>query len=136
MISAQNIINLMQKPSATIEPMRFVALPRHLQLAMLEWMEVSEAGWNDVLANTIIVGRSTALWHMERGELLNERALTRTLSQADRRLPKLRLVLSEIGVLDRPCARQCLVGGASLQLVVLPIAVDGATVYAATVAGW
>lgn len=126
----------MPKPRTKIEPMRFVALPRHLQLAMLEWMEVSEAGWNDVLANTIIVGRSTALWHLKRGELLNERALSRTLHQADRRLLQLRFVLSEIGVLDRPCARQCLVGGGRLQMVVLPITVDGATVYAATVAGW
>lgn len=140
MISANsNVAVLTPSRRVVVEPMRFAALSPWLQEVMLAWLEESKYGFQDVLANTVIVGRSCFLYDPARDVFLNRGVLGRTLVQPEVRFSAIREIVAAVGELDRPRAFQCMLIGESkdwTDLVILPIILDGTPVYSVTVEGW
>lgn len=139
MISANNVAHLTPSRRAVVEPMRFVTLSPQLQRSMLEWFEQSEIGFPNVLANTLIVGRSTFVYSVDRRVFLNEQALRNRVANIDDRLSRLAEIAALVGDIDRPKAFECYMAGDSqhrLPVIVLPVTQDGERLYMMTIGEW
>lgn len=140
MISANsNVAVFAPDRRVVVEPMRFAYLTPAMQNSMIEWLEESRTDFCDVLANTAVVGRSTFLYDAENGRFLNAKALDAVLEKVEERLELIEDVIRSASDLDRPRAFRCRILGPvpdRINLVVLPITLDGCPVYAITVAEW
>lgn len=140
LISANsNIALLTPSRSVVVEPMRFVALTAPLQRAMLEWLEASEDGFQDVLTNTSIVGRMTMVFCAERGNILNEGTLQARLPDAERKFSAIKEIVGVVGKVERPAAVEVYFVGASqdrLHVLILPVTVDEQRLLMVTVGEW
>lgn len=134
-----NIAALMPSPRVVVEPMRFAYLTPRMQEMMIEWLEESRSDFRDVLANTLVVGRTTFLYDFAGDRFLNRGALCRTLCGAEARFAAVRDIAHAAGVSDQPRAFQCLVRDPyrdRVNAAILPIDLHGLPVQAITVAEW